>query len=292
NVVFRIFDSTEDGCNLIREYEFSCSEDTDCSIYDMTVLARDCNDHNQFYAILKFKTNHHGNHGFRVKVNGSILDTLEYGKDFYELGPFDGDCETIYKFLIQDIQFGDCAEDFSFPAKICCETECNISNPVVSYSSCVEGKFHLTLNFDHIATTQKFRIKINGVTKGPYSYLDLPVVLENLEENKAYEIIVWDIERESCRLILTLPAIDCTTGTGDEISKAIRVLSNNELIEVVLDEIWLPSNIRLMDMSGKIIYVRESQSVNYLDISSLPSGMYLLRLSNDKHNYTKKILKY
>ncbi|MBK9734173.1 MAG: T9SS type A sorting domain-containing protein [Saprospiraceae bacterium] len=123
-------------------------------------------------------------------------------------------------------------------------------------------------------------------------YTALPIVLENLEAKKPYEIIIWDFEKEACSLVVNIPAIECSSATDDVTNNTIRLINNNETVEVRLDNLWIPGNIKLIDMSGKIISSTTSLSINQLDISLLPPGMYLLNFTNTHYNYTKKIMKF
>ncbi len=292
NVVVKIFDKMDESCNLISEYEFECVKDPVCNIYDLNVKVSDCNDHGQFYAIMKFKVTNPKSDKFIVKVNGNAFDTLPYGKELYEIGPLEGDCATLYKFVIRDLISADCIEDFGFTEKICCQTECKISEPVISFSPCEEGKFDLTLNFNHISTVQKFRVKINGVVKGPFNYTDLPIIIENLSERHAYEIIIWDTEKEACRLTFTIPAIECTTGTQESSLNEVKLFSNNQQLNLILSDVWVPSTVTITDLTGNRWSVFESNTENSIDISALPAGLYLVQIQNRTDRLTKRFLKY
>ncbi|MBK9734172.1 MAG: hypothetical protein IPO92_04085 [Saprospiraceae bacterium] len=164
NAVIKIFDAGNEACNLIKEYTFNCAKDVDCKLYDLTVKATDCNNDHKFYAILKFFSNNHGNHGFIVKVNGEVWDTLEYGKESYEIGPLNGDCETIYHFLIQDVAHPDCADDYSFSEKICCNQACKLYDLTVKATDCNDDhKFYAILKFfSNNHGNHGFIVKVNG----------------------------------------------------------------------------------------------------------------------------------
>ena len=291
-VVMTIFDKEDESCRLVKEYEFECYQQPDCNIYDMTVKASACNENQKFYAILKFKITNPTSEKFVIKINGIPFDTLTYGKDVYEIGPLSGDCTTLYKFLIYDLNNSACAEDFSFTEKICCQGACKISDPVVSYTDCMDGRFNLNLNFKYINTLTKFRIKINGVIKGPYLYTQLPVVIENLEQNTAYEVIIWDIDKEVCRLTFSIPALQCTSGTEENLSSGIIMVNDNQSILLRMDEKWLPSAIVVSNLAGSNISVLPAHTENVIDISAFPAGLYFLQIRYEKLVLTRKFIKY
>jgi len=292
NVVIRIFDSENESCNLVKEYKFLCSRETTCSIYDLNVKISECNDHGKFYAIIKFKVSNPASEKFIVKVNGLAFDTLPYGHELYEIGPLAGDCSTLYKFLVQDFIRSDCADDYVFTEKVCCNGECKISEPVISFSACQEGKFNLQINFKHVNTLLKFRVKLNGVTKGPFNYADLPILIENLNEKQSYEIIVWDVEKEACRLTFTIPAIECPSGTKDDLLTGLTLFNDNQKVQLTVGESSLPAQITLSDLTGKRLLTMYADVENTLDISTLPAGLYFIQISHQQKWITKRFIKY
>lgn len=291
NLVIRIFDSGDESCNLIKEYKLQCGSVSDCKIFDLSVKPTECNDQNKFYAILKFKVSGTNSDQFIIKVNGIIYDTLFYGKESYEIGPLEGDCTTLYKFLVQDVLINDCAEDFSFTEKVCCTGECSIREPLISFSTCEEGKFDLQLNFKHTNTLLKFRVKINGISKGPYNYSDLPVLIENLNEKQFYEIIVWDVEKEACRLTFSIPAIECPSSTEDNWSTNFAMANDNQRLKLSIGDKWLPSQINIANLAGNRLFSMSGASENNIDISAFPSGLYFIQIQHEKQVITRKFIK-
>lgn len=292
NVVIKIIDSELESCHLIREYKFECYEEPVCNIYNMTVKPSMCNGDNKFFGILQFSIDHPGQHGFIIKINGQIIDTLEYGKDAYEIGPLAGDCETIYHFLIQDVSSPDCAEDFTLLEPVCCEEDCSIGSPSISYSICQEGTFDLTLQFEHTGTSNKFRLKVNGVVSGPYEYSSLPLVIENLMQNTVYEISVWDLERETCTINFIVPAIECPTSTNDTNANGVTVFNDNDHVTITLTQNWKAASATLLNVNGQTLSNQKINTQGQIDISALPIGLYIIHLQDEAKQVSKKILKY
>jgi hypothetical protein len=292
NLLVKIFDSEDESCHLLKEYKLLCGSENACKIYDLSVLPTECNAQGKFYAKLKFKVSDPKADRFILKVNGIVYDTLAYGKEFYEIGPFNGDCSTLYKFLVQDIMNSACKDDYSFTEKVCCNNECKISDPLVSFSACEQGKFDLRINFSHVNTLLKFRVKLNGVIKGPFNYSDLPVIIENLNEKQSYEIIIWDVEKEACRLSLNIPAIECTSGTDDTWSSNFIMSNDDHTVLLSIGEKWLPSSISISNLSGHQLLSTSGNAENSIDISVLPRGLYFLQIRHEKQVITRKFVKY
>lgn len=291
-VQFVVFDSENESCSLSKTYTFECSVGEECDFRDMVLTVTDCNEEGQFYAKLKFKVTSPGEQGFIIKVNGDILDTLAYGQEIYEIGPLEGDCNTLYEFLIYDVENQDCGAVYNFTEKICCD-ECQISNATLSFLPCEEGKFDVILNFEHENTSPRFRLKINGEAKGPFMYADLPYTIENLTERKVYEIVIFDGENEACRLSVVIPAIECPSSTNDDLAKSVQIINKNEKVELYLDELWGKTQVSIFDITGKFL-INSTIENNFgtIEIDHLNSGIYLLRLDNKKINYTRKLIKY
>jgi len=289
-VLVKIFDSKMEACNIMQEYEFECYTPPACKIYDIVGKVTACNDDKKFWALLKFRADNPGNKGFVVKVNGIVFDTLPYGKDVYEIGPLMADCATLYKFIIQDVAHPDCIEDYGFTEKICCE-DCKLSNPVVSFGLCREGKFDLTLQFNHVANAPKFNVKVNGVLAGTFDYSSLPITLKGLNERTAYEIVIWDLERELCRLVVNIPAIECPSGTDNLNSEDMSLKTDGDFLIFSLPELWVHSACSLIDLSGRSLNRFIGLSENKVDISILPQGIYVLYLQQKGRSSSVKFVR-
>src|SRR5690606_27878742 len=134
-----------------------------------------------FYVFFTLKAENHGNQGFSVFINNSLASqNFEYGQNSYKLGPFKGDCMTKYHFLIKDKAHPDCNVDFALAEPVCCEEGCNIENIHIVSHECVDGKVNITLDFNHLQNTGSFILKLNGVVRGMYQYVDLPIVIRQL----------------------------------------------------------------------------------------------------------------
>ncbi|MBK8627151.1 MAG: T9SS type A sorting domain-containing protein [Saprospiraceae bacterium] len=292
---FLVYDYQFPDCG--EDYTFTekvCCDQGDCSITDFQVKASECNDNGEFFAIIKFKSNNTGNQGFVVKVNGVFYDSLAYGKEVYEIGPLKGDCSTLYKFLIYDRQFEACRADFAFTEKVCCEKEeCSIKNPLLTFSECTDKTYNLVLDFTHSGTTPKFRVKVNGAVKGTYNFNQLPITIVGLEEKIAHEIVIWDIENEACKMVFSVPGIVCTSGTADELAEQVTMSVSNDVLKVNTQGLGIQKRLMIFDMQGKLYSTQTSDLFeNQIDISVLPSGMYIIGLEINQYKINKKFIKH
>jgi hypothetical protein len=291
---FLVYDFQYPDCG--DDYAFTekiCCDKGDCIITDFQVKVSECNEDGEFYAVFKFKTTNPGNQGFVVKVNGVFYDSLAYGKDIYEIGPLNGDCKTLYKFLIYDRQFESCKADYAFTEKVCCDKEdCLIKNPLLTFTECEDKTYHLILDFSHNGTTPKFRVKVNGIVKGTYNFTDLPITITGLEEKIAHEIVVWDIENEACKMVFTVPGILCSTSTMEYLSSKIVLSINDDILKIDSRELGVQKRMMIYDIQGRLCIQKESGlTENEVDITSLPKGMYIISIDVGENTINKKFVK-
>ncbi|MBK9583925.1 MAG: hypothetical protein IPO48_19155 [Saprospiraceae bacterium] len=145
-----------------EEYDFTekiCCNTKECSITDMIVKADPCNDHGEFYAILKFAISNPGNQGFIVRVNGVNFDTLQYGQALYEIGPLKGDCATLYKFLILSTASLNAVKIMDLQKKFVVKMQLVVSKSTLTFLPCVDNKFGIQINFGHTGNSHNSESK-------------------------------------------------------------------------------------------------------------------------------------
>lgn len=290
---FFMYDLNHPDCT--EEFAFAekvCCGDTNCQITDLKVNASDCNDKGEFYARLSFKITHPGSKGFLVMVNGKITDTLEYGQSVYEIGPLKGDCATLYKFLVIDRQF-ECREDFTFTEKICCDVvPCSIKEPVLTFLPCVDNKYSILLNLSHAGTSPKFRVKVDGVFVNIFDFASLPVTISGLKPKQAHEVVIFDDKKEACRLVFTIPAIECTSSIQDDetISQTVLVSVTQDIMTIQADQADRLDEVILYDMSGKmILFAQPIQPIFQTNLDRVNTGLYIAKIKVGQKTLTRKI---
>jgi len=285
------------------DYSFTtpvCCNGAACRLYDLVVMPSACNDQGKFYAKVKFKVTNPQSDFFIIKINGVVFDTLPYGQEIYEVGPLMGDCQTLYHFLVRDIHNGDCADDYAFTEPVCCNSAaCQLSNPVVTILPChwiadhPEIRFFdLKINFDHTGNTSLFRIKAAGVVYGPFMYGSLPVVIENLREKTAYEIVIWDTAKEACRLVINIPAIECTSASEDIWKDEFHFTAGRDEIQLKLPAAWLPSKVLITDITGRSLMTKDGAGDIKISTDHLPAGIYVIHVMNGRKAVSRKFVKY
>lgn len=289
----RIADYENESCHLESKYEVKCKL-APCNLDDFIVTPLKCNDDNEFEVFLKFKAHATGEHGFVVKVNTHIYDTLQYKEEGYHLGPFNGDCKTIYHFVIYDVDDPTCIADYKLKEPICCEHEpCRLSNPKVRISDCIHDTYSLLLNFSHSGTSNQFYYKVNGSTPLLSDYADLPLSIGKINADDPVSIVIIDKENEACVLEVTLPAIDCTSSAEDQNLSNVKIIHNNMTLKVISDDSESLSIIGIIDIQGKLhLVLNPNEKTTEVDIQTLLPGVYILRIQSADHIIHKRFIKY
>jgi hypothetical protein len=293
-IAIKIWDAENEACFLKKEYTFSCSTGNEPCIFDgLTFKALECNDDDHFRVLLKFVPVNAGDKGFIIKVNGVFYDSLKYNaNNTYEIGPFKGDCTTKYSFFIQDKAKPDCSKEFKFSEPICCES-CLLSNPSITYTQCIDGKYNIIVNFSHVNTTVKFKIKVGSKIFGPISYNDLPYTITGLEGGVTYEILIQDGEKPDCKLGFIIPAINCSTSTQDDINQRWQVSTEQDQVLIQVSDAIGDGYISIYDLNGRQVQnptsLTRPQSIS---TSGWPAGIYMVVLTHKAGKSTKKIVKF
>ena len=291
----RIADFENESCRLESKYEVKCKL-SPCNFDDFIVTPIECNDENEFYVFLKFKAHATGEHGFVIKVNNHVYDTLQYTEESYHIliGPFIGDCMTIYNFVIYDVDDPTCIADFKLKDPICCEDEaCSLSNPRVRINDCINNTYSLLLNFSHSGTSNQFYYKVNGSTPLLSDYADLPLSIDQINADNPVSIVIRDKENEACVLEVTLPAIDCFSSAVDQSLANLKITHDNITLKVISEDSESLSITGILDIQGKFhSLLHPNEQSNEVDIQTLLPGVYILRIQSDDHIVHKRFIKY
>ncbi len=210
---------------LIKDQkDLNCVEDTlwgpiccdsippSCKLFDPIFEKSDCTPDKQFFVFLNFK--HQGTSDcFKVFGNGNSYGTFEYTKLPVKLGPFNGDCQTGYEFLIQDCHNADCKIGVNV-GKVCCDSipPCKLFDPVFDKSDCTPDKqFFVFLNFKHQGTSDCFKVFGNGNSYGTFEYTKLPVKLGpfNGDCQTGYEFLIQDCHNADCKIGVNVGKVCC-----------------------------------------------------------------------------------
>ena len=180
-----------------------------CELYDLTVDRSDCNSEKKFTVVIDFKYKEAGE-CFTIKGNGKTYGTFKYTQLPVQL-ILTGDCKTEYEFVIRDCKTEACKLTYLL-GKVCCETECELSDLNIERTECNEEQFFCVyLGFKYQGTSNCFSVSGNGKNYGKFSYSQVPVKICGLKGNceTEYEFVIQDCEKPECTVTGYLGIVCC-----------------------------------------------------------------------------------
>ncbi len=219
-------------CSSTVEFEGLDCTIIECVISNVIAEAHECDSDGNFLVDIDFDIEDAGSMGFTIVGNGTNYGTFEYGQTFYTIGPLAGDGETIYEFIVTDVENGDCSAFTGFEAPIDCPVICSIFDIVVDLGSCNDdGTYSLTLNFEHENTTNDFfDVHFGEIFIGFFAYADLPILIESFPTNGGPNdhITISDNDNPECSATHEFAALDCPVAECEIGELNVTVLDCNE----------------------------------------------------------------
>jgi len=203
-----INDSIDPNCEISTEVAVSC-EQQPCIIFDVVAEAEACEE-NQFFATIEFEFGGEVSDSFSISANGNNLGTFAYGAGSYPVGPLEGDCETIYEFVVQDKNIDGCNDVFVFEEPVCCDPPCVISDVEILQYTCISESMisSFVLNFSTAETpSDQFVLIIDGQEIATYFYADLPIFVD-MEMSNVFLLQINDAVDADCSFFEALD-LDC-----------------------------------------------------------------------------------
>jgi type IX secretion system substrate protein len=194
---------------------FSTIATAQCVIDEVEATAGVC-ENGQFFVTIGFNYEGVGNEGFSVHGNGVNYGSFGYADVPISIGPLDGDGSTPYEFVVTDNQYSDCT-DFDEPGIVDCPGgDCAINDLVAEPGDCnADSTYQLWIDFNYQnATSSHFDVFYQGENTGFFNVADLPVVIENFEDNgEAFPAIsVCFNDTPDCCAETEFEAPDCSGG--------------------------------------------------------------------------------
>ena len=194
----------------------------DCHIYDLVAEKSDC-DSLGFYSItLNFQ---HENTSDSFNIDG--YGVFAYADLPVTLHGFEGNGQGQF-FHIFDHENHSCGLERDIEGKHC-RGACEIGNIVLTKLDCDnDNKFYLIIDFNHVNTSDSFKIQGNGHQYGTFAYADLPVQIGPLDGNfnDTYEFVIKDLENGDCTNFSTLSPPYCNNGNDCHIHDLIAEKSD------------------------------------------------------------------
>ncbi|MCF8236425.1 MAG: T9SS type A sorting domain-containing protein [Bacteroidales bacterium] len=206
---------------LIISYLFLSIQSVEaCQIGEVEAEVLPCNEAGQFSVLLDFSFEDVGAEGFRVQGSGNNYGSFEYDDLPLEIGPLDGDGNTVYEFVVIDNQIEDCSNWTAIDPVNCGGVgECEIWDVWAEPQPCnEEGSFYVLLDFEYNNVGEEgFHVQGNGTNYGDFYYENLPLEIGPLagDGTTVYEFAVVDNQYVECSNWAEIDPVDCEGSGGD-----------------------------------------------------------------------------
>lgn len=227
-------------CVYTGHFEFpNCTDD--CNFSDIIVEAHDCND-GVFYVDIAFTATDPGPLGYYVFADGQINGPFSYNEPFITLGPFHGDGETVYDFLLLDIADPSCFGYAELGPINCDPDQCQIYDIIAEAHECADdGTFLVDIAFEHQNVGDAgYTIIGNGNNYGTFSYDEPFITLGPFDgDNETiYEFIIIDNAHPNCSGYVEIGPIYCPGPCllpDTEITTTVSCYPGEDVYELTID---------------------------------------------------------
>ena len=223
---------------LLFLFSFSLIHGQDCEITAVNATATGCTGF-YFNVSINLEVNNPTSPGFVLAGNGTIYGTYLYEDLPVTIGPFLGDDESVYEFIVWDVENGDCQNSTTLAAANCGPI-CDFSNASLELITCVNNTAAIVnFDFDYVnPSSPAFDLYYaNGALVGSWLYPGNPITINGFQTNGAAPITltVCDHENSQCCETFTFDAIDCNP-------------NNCELFSVTADPECINNNFFLVHL--------------------------------------------
>ncbi|MFT6336012.1 MAG: hypothetical protein ACJATI_002767 [Halioglobus sp.] len=226
---------------------------------------------------------------FELIGNNQSYGFFSYGQTFYTIGPLQGDCETIYEFVIVDQEDNNCQGSYAFNEPICCQV-CEYGEMDIAIIDCVDDQYTITIDFEYEDSNESFDLSFLGEIF-TYDYTQLPLEIINLPVNTEIEITASSLSDKECTTSGVSFLENCYDAvTEDEINAL--VITQNEAFITTLNPTNKAFEIILTSITGIVIetsVLRANSKYNFQK-DALSNGLYFVSFVHEDAINTKKIV--
>jgi len=234
NYEFVVSDKVNNTCRAFMNLGKKCCDDK-CQIQLDNVEVGECKNGKYQLYLGTIRTNSNAEN-FIIYNNGTKVGTYKKNKFPLTLQEFTASATQTFNQVVV------CADGNTN----CCDT-LKLVNPCVCSIYHLQGQitncdttsatFDLTVNFDHIMTSDSFRIGGNAINYGIYAYKEAPITIRDLPIGTSldYEFLVADKSNIFCFGVLNLGEIgDCNheCDIDDVIAKPLVCVDGNFFVEI------------------------------------------------------------
>lgn len=294
NYEFAITDLENGDCHVSTHIGSICCTEG-CHITNFAYEHSECIDQNHYQLSLNFTAVNPTSDFFVLKVNGNVMGYYPIANLPVTVSIPNSNQATDY-FSVCIYNNNDCCKEWHF-SNPCFQTgDCNIGSLNYELHPCQEGKFDITINFEHQFTSDSFRIQGNGHTYGHYAYSQLPITITGLVGNceTNYEFAVFDIEKINCHNSVQVGKVCCNSSSTNESVhdelKALYLINSKELKIEISNSPVFNVNVSIYNLLSQEVFQKHYNTLtgnSNIDLSGL-KGLYIIKIEYTGSNKTIK----
>ncbi len=323
----KVCDNDNENCCKVKEFDTKdCGNNSDCSIKELEANVGDCNEDDLFYVTINFQAMNPGSQGFSILGNGMNYGSFSYDSIPIVLGPFEGDCDKMYEFVVKDNEFENCSKGIDV-GKVCCNVEpCEIYDLEVTVGECTgDSTYLVTINFQvQNPGNNYFEVWTNGDYFGYFPLSNLPFTMNfpaggfNIDELK----VCINDHPDCCKTaefapptclqmpIFTIKASNDTKAgafesgnnstlkeghqstIGSNLNFEVHVMAGSERLRILTNTGSFVRNIFVFDTMGRQLanFSPSNGDVNQYDVDILPiTGIAIIQVTFADGRQVRKV---
>ncbi len=283
-----------DCCQTLSYTETDCSVSL-CNISEVSSDRMTCNE-GMFMVMLDAEFINPGNTGFQVSGNGANYGNFGYAELPIMLGPFAGDGNRVYEFVLTDLEDSACS-NFTTVAAYDCTNECEMGDVQFETGDCQSnGMVPVTFFFSSNNNSGSYTVSQNNTVIMTMEYADGPAtIMLDGTSLVPYNMTFKDLGVETCASSVPVGPFGClpTANRETEIPNVkVFVSAATEQLNIEIPATNDLTIINVYNLNGQRVMQdhMDAGSANLqMDISSLNSNIYVVEIIQNQKRAVRKI---
>ncbi len=282
-----------DCCQTLSYTETDCSISL-CNISEVSSERMDCNE-GMFMVMLDAAFINPGNAGFQISGNGANYGNFGYDDLPIMLGPFEGDGNRIYEFVMIDLEDSACS-NFTTVAAYDCTNECVMGEVEFEVGNCQNnGMVPVTFFFASNNNSGSYTVSMNNTMISTLNYGNGPAtIMLDGTSLTPYNMTFADVGVESCTRSVPVGPFGCTLTANRETeipNVKVFVSEATERLNVEIPATNDLTVINVYNLNGqRVMQNKIGAGANSLqmNIADLNSNIYVVEIIQNQKRAVRK----
>ncbi len=293
---FVLVDNAQEVCSndIYFDEPICCEDENGCLLDILEYEVTECNENGLFDVILYLEAPESDCPGFNVIGNGQFYGFFEYPQDLIYIENLEGDCETLYEFVLIEECQDSCFTYIELEEPVCCGDlpECSMESVSIEYFPCEEDEYFISIEVNHSGLGDSYHLYLDNEYHSTHDYgggIDLGPFQGSAD---AHDLLVIDSDDPGCSMHIYFGQ-ECDDFVEDDeeselVDEEIQYFIHDNIIEFSNPEVI--SNMRIFDANGKVIEIHPQVNDYQIEVD-FPSGMYFIEMfAQNKKEIAKMVI--